>query len=279
MLQIVRYMRASFGLAVFNGFLATNAAAQESVTIELSDGRVNVQSADPRPVGAIAGALVERKGWKITYEDPPLRFEGDLVDVTNEVSRASEKARSERQPKVLIPRTEQISVTIRSEDPLKIVDAVLAAQKSTASVGRFRSFERGGYIHIVPTAVRDVIGDWKEVGSILDSPISLTQQETTARELVSNIADAVSRKRRVRIVPIWPMGGGIHDPSFGPRRYAFEAKEESARDVLLRAFDDIADEVGTLTWRLYFDPTDQAYYFNLAPAETGKDDGAAEGKH
>jgi hypothetical protein len=67
---------------------------------DVAGPELQLSISDPRPVAKAVELLSQRHGLVITYEDPPYAFEGDLKDVTAEVSR-SPVAPGHR---VLVPR-------------------------------------------------------------------------------------------------------------------------------------------------------------------------------
>jgi len=140
----------------------------------------------------------------------------------------------------------------------KLLDQLIALQKANRRGGHFNIIRDGDVFHVVPAEIRDTQGNWSPQKSLLDTRISLSEQERTPTGLYRAIAAAVSSAAHVSMSVVLNNGFVI-----GPareKRITFQAADEPARSVLMRAFAE-SDE--RKTWALLHTTEDGANVFSL----------------
>lgn len=211
---------------------------------------------DARPVQAAVNALLERYPVVITYEDPKYEFADDIVDLTDRMPHPPKV-------RVLAPVGGMLQVSYEASkeigQPVSMaatLNDIVGAKNVFETGGRFRVEQRGDVFHVVPAQIRDAHGVWVNSGSILEAPISMTTPGMDGLELLGAVANAVNEVTGTRIIV---SGTGLTNTL---RRYhgTVEAKNETARDVLLRTLHSISTR---FSWLLDYDPTFQYYVLNI----------------
>jgi hypothetical protein len=253
---------ARFVLAIVLGISirANSAHAQNQKTTEL-----NVT--DGRPVAAVVQELVSRYHYVITYEDPRHVYEGDLEDATKRVRKDLDKL-GDKAPRVLVPAKATLSVDIPSasainaQEMASTLQQVMQVQSRAGRGGHFRVEQVGNVFHVLPAEARDNNGNWVKQTSILDSRISLSDENRSADELMDAICKAVSAAAHVNVLLGFSLGG-LSDPSH-PRPYHLGVDNEPARDVLMKALN-LIQSGQKLTWVLFYDPSEggKMYFLTL----------------
>ena len=249
-----------------------NAARREVGSLVKGTAGVTLTADSARPVATAAETLVSEYGYVITYEDPRYEYDDDLTDVTAESRRDLDRYPAGRAPKVLGPTGGRLQLSIaepsKVDDMGGVLNQVLRAQTGSVRGGHFRVLRTGKVFHILPTEIRDRNGNWSVVSSILDAAISLPAQELTDSEMIATICNAVSAASHVSVnVGLTGFSeGGISAGETQPHRYHLQADSEPARQVLMRALDEVAPDRGRQTWVLLYDrsPTN-SYYLSLLP--------------
>jgi hypothetical protein len=231
---------------------------------------------DPRPVAKAAEELVARYGYVITYEDPPLAYEGDLQDVTTQVRRDLDRHPLGKAPKIVVPRGGSLTVRLPSSASVntQTIASVLGQLVSAHSIrnqgGRFRVVQVGDVFHVVPTEIRDRNGNWIAQSSVLDTPISLPMEDRSELEMIDAVVKAVSSAAHAKIYISGGFGMGISVPD-RPASYRLGADNERARDVLMRALVLLNDpKAGTWRpqrqrWQMLYDSDDKTYFLDISP--------------
>jgi hypothetical protein len=213
---------------------------------------------DPRPLEAAMLSLIRSYPITITYEDPRYEYSGDIKDITDQVLK-SPNLSSHR---VLIPRGGVLQATYQvsrdTSQPVSVADTVQSivdAQNASVIGGRFAVYQRGGAFHIVPSEARDSRGIWVKQRSILDTPITFSSEESNGVELIEAILKRVGEASGANIL-------GLSAERFLNLFFRYkgtiEAKDEPARDVLMRALHSISPR---LTWVLNYDHSGLYYVF------------------
>jgi hypothetical protein len=227
----------------------------------LRGSTATIEVNDPRPIAKAVQTLVSQYGYVITYEDPRYNYMGDLEDVTAKFTRWNK--RPEMAPKIIVPAMGKITVSLPATSGLKDVASALGvlAQQRSEHGGHFRVQQSADVFHVIPTEARDPDGNWSANPSILDVPISLPAHDYSEHGMMQAICSAVGVLNHVEV----HAGGG--DVGLGIRPagpetlYHLEAKNESARTVLLRALS--TSSTRRRTWQLLYDYTVKAYYLNI----------------
>lgn len=216
---------------------------------------------DARPVAAAVEALMAEYRVPITYEDPRYAYAADLQDVTLAVRRDLHGAKPRSDQLVIVPRGGAVTVQFLGD----AASSLKALVDSATSVGgRFRVVAAERFLHVVPAEIRDRDGNWRAQSSALDVRISLPRAERTANALIADICAALTSAGDVRVSLMTSLEGGFGGE--GPPTYEFEANDEVARNVLVRALELVSSEFGRLSWMLFYGNAlspDNGYALNL----------------
>ena len=156
---------------VFSAFVSVVLIGQKPIVLAQRDKIQNLFVEDPRPLAKAAELLEHRFGWRITYEDPPYVYIGDLVDNTAPEYRGPLRA--------LTPAGRQINVdypistkTGKLDDPRQMLQLLLDAHTLLGNPELFRFMQNGEVFHIVPSQVRNTSGVLMNVVPTLEVPIT-----------------------------------------------------------------------------------------------------------
>jgi hypothetical protein len=227
--------------------------------LELSDaqnkGSVELSVEGARPVAKAVETLQLKYGWIITYEDPKIAYEGDLVDETAPAAKDL-RFRAVRSRNGRIDISYPVSLqTDKPEDPLALIQMVLDANVSAGNPGTFRLVQTGGVFHVVPAEVKNSEGRWTNQSLLLDVPISLPEKERSGGEIMAAICAAVGQATQTRVVV-----GTVPANLFGQYRGTFGVHNEPARDALLRFITALKRK---LTCYLFYGPDVDMYALNI----------------
>ena len=222
---------------------------------------------NPRPVMQAALQLMAKYGYVITYEEPIDLYSKDTKDVTRE-RRDFRSFAPGRAPKVLSPVGGSIQLTLPDGTDKGAVDGALQQLvqswvDSNQGGAHFRVEEENDMFHIVPTEIRGHDGNWKEVQSILSTPISLPAESRTEHDLFRAICTSLREKVGVKVV--LALNGGFVVGPPDSRQYVLGAQDEPADRVLLHAFNLMGEK---MTWILTYEPTGHVYFLNLDDIRT-----------
>jgi hypothetical protein len=111
--------------------------------------------------------------------------------------------------------------------------------------------------HIVPSEVRDDGGLWVKRGSILDTPITFFSGQMNGYDFEA-ILDELAEASGANVLGL---SAERFQNAFSRYTGSIDAKEEPAREVLLRALHAISPR---FTWMLNHDPSGRYYVFAVA---------------
>jgi hypothetical protein len=255
-------LRTEFGSEFSDG---SSTIAGDSASFELENGAVLLKIDSGRPVAGAVHTLQVRYGYIITYEDPRYTNEDDLQDVSASVVRNYSQYAPGMAPKVVVPKGGKLTLNlpassnVSSDDLAAILQQLIRAQTISPRGGHFRVEQAADAFHVVPIEVRDRKGNWSRYSSLLDTPISLPEEDRSEEELYRAITAAVSAAKRVRL-EVMVNGGiviGLDVPSL---LTTVGATQESARSVLTRALQLHRNR---RTWALLHGPEDGNDVFML----------------
>lgn len=224
-----------WGVSGFISGWADRLAAQEGE-------RVSISVDEGRPLAAVVRELERRFGWIITYEDPAYLFAPEIKDVRH-------LRRDGKDLPLLVPRGGPFtfSYTLPPTSPTTspqeaLLGALLDQYHQTGYAGRFRLERTGPVYHIVPEMAKDESGVLRPYASILDTKISLPDEEVNGMELIESIVAAVHESGDARLRGSSALRGV---------RVRIAARDESVRSILVRMFASVAPR---LSWRLLCGP-------------------------
>jgi hypothetical protein len=128
------------------------------------------------------------------------------------------------------------------DDPAVLLQRAIDIYNSSGGVGAFRLLRTGDVFHVIPAKTRDVNGKVVEVTPLLDTPVTIPEEERTVQQTLSVITDAVSS-----VTPVSVVSGGLYlrNPW---KKIVFGAQDEPARSALLRLLDTTGNQNNT--WAL-----------------------------
>lgn len=234
------------------------ATTRESSKIQEVSRGILLDAEGPRPLAEATKALIDKYGVAISYEDPQYVAQEDLQDVTALGSNESDKGGSNRHP-VIVPTGGILRVTTDSKDVASIINQLVSVQNNAEHGGKFRVIKTGNFFHIVPSEVKHPDGNWGSHESTMDTRISIPAGNRNARDTIATICESLGKVAGVVVDP-----GFIMINSDAPK-FDFEANNESARSVLMRA---LAITHLNYTWFLYYGDKglgNSGYVLNLIP--------------
>jgi hypothetical protein len=213
-----------------------------------------------RPLRQAGWGLREQLHWRVTFEEAPVLASAELDSTIAPNGRA---VYFRRATPLFFDAVVSATPATR-EAKQRVMDALLAAYNRGASTS-YRYVISGDFIHIVPDRAPAPDGSLHSVPSMLDTPVSITRGTYGLGQLVAMVFQQVSKGIGIPIVDgTVPMNVVVHS------QVTEEAHGEPAREVLIRAFEEIegprlAWHAGRvrLTWDVAYDPTDRYYMYNI----------------
>lgn len=125
----------------------------------------------PRPMESVAYTFIQEYGWRITFEEAPLVYPGDIVDVTRDYSHGI---------RAFDPRGGRLEFSYDlgpdgtpPKDPERVLRAAVEAYHGAGLPGRYDLIRARGYLHIVPVASADERGVLQPVRSPLNAVVTI----------------------------------------------------------------------------------------------------------
>jgi hypothetical protein len=192
---------------------------------------------DPRPLSAAVDLVERRCHCAITYEDP--------------LWRSDDVALSGPHWPAMIPKgglftfdAPDLAATTPAQMAAAMAQVVRVFEQSGSGRGAFRVTNDATTVHVVPRP-----------DSILDTPVTIAHASRRLNDAVTVVLAEVERATGQRVeLAAFPTN------FFFQHRVEVEAKQESAREVLVRA---LAESGRALSWRVFFDARMRQYYFNI----------------
>ncbi len=169
--RISRRAMTSAILGALAGPQVASAQGSPEGTITVEDETATFSVDYPRPLESVVFTLNRRYGWLITYEEAPLVYSTDIVDVTKNEAAGI---------RALIPRGGRLQFRYElgsggapPQDPVPVVEAALVALRREGLPGRYRVIRDEDRIHIAPTGFLDERGVVRTYESPLDSLVTV----------------------------------------------------------------------------------------------------------
>jgi hypothetical protein len=182
----------------------------------------------PRPLDSAISGLVKRHGWAITYEEMPLEYSEDTVDVARNV-----RLDGNANKPTFVPKGGRLLFAYEArpsgEDPEAVLLDLLRKYRASDPALDFRLDRTGDVFHLIPRAVRNGQGARESCIPLLDTKISIPNAERTVDEMVLEIVAAVRANGGELLHP-----PGWSSNLFRQTRVVLGADNETARSVLLR---------------------------------------------
>lgn len=221
---------------------------------------LHIAAHSARPLRQATWSIKEQLHWRMSYEEAPVLSSAELDSTVAPTGRTMYFRRAAP----LFFDAVVSGAPATREAKQEVMDALLASCNKGAA-GSYRYVISGDFIHIVPDKVPGPDGTLRTMPSMLDTPVSLARGTYGLGQLVGMVFQQVSRNIGISIVDgTVPMNVVVHS------QVTEEAHGEPARDVLIRAFEEIegprlAWHAGRvrLTWDVAYDPTDRYYMYNI----------------
>jgi hypothetical protein len=191
-------------------------------------------------------ALENRFGWTVTYEEAPLLYRGDAVDVT-----AYRKVQDRTKPPLLAPRGGPFTfVTSYSagQSPMELLEALLQQYHATGYPGVFRVLRTGDVFHVVLTMRKNAKGVLEAQQPLLDVPVTIADTERSAGGTIEAVLAEIRRTTGASVYP-----GTTPLNLLGETRVQLGATNESARGVLVKVLETTSRVTAPplkLSWKL-----------------------------
>jgi len=223
----------------------------------------------PRPLDSAAMTLAQHFGMNVSVEDPPYIFQDDVKDVTAEVARTRNPSR-----RVLIPKGGRLEIAFPVDldgfpvDPQELL-AKLIQQANAQYPFAYRLDDKDGFRALIPTRMRDALGQAIEYTPLLDRRVTIPLGTRTIAETANLMTAALSAQTGLQVSCCQGVVAGI---PWGMATISFEAQNEPARSVLIRLIAaDLQGKPNHYYWLQRCDPLPSKWCFiNLNHATTGQ---------
>jgi hypothetical protein len=248
-----------FSLYVFAGAIVGIAQSPEAGRIERFGSQATLIVDGPRPMDSAAITLAEQFGMNVSVEDPPYLFRDDVKDVTAEVARTPIPSR-----RVLVPRGGRLALefSVRADgfpDDVRGLIKTLVDQANAQFPFAYRVDPMGSSYVIVPTRMRDALGNVIEITPLLDRHVNIPLGTRTIAETANLMAEALSAQTGLHVSCCQAFVAGI---PWGRLPTTFEAHDESARSVLTRLImADLQGKPNHYYWLQRCDPLPSNWCF------------------
>jgi hypothetical protein len=206
-----------------------------------------------RPLESVVYTFVQEYGWPITFEEAPLLYSGDIVDVTRNFTLGR---------RALDPRGGRLEFSYQigvddapPNDPAPVLRAAIEAYHRGGFPGQYELLSAEGYFHIVPTARANATGTPEPIQSPFDAVITIDgagrPPELVVKELVQSVRSISGYQVVIGRTPFLPGEQPPIDQRF----------ENAGARAVLRS---IIRATGRLRiWYLMYDIGGRRYYFSI----------------
>jgi hypothetical protein len=228
-------------------------------TSMIAADRFQFTTRSDHPIDEVCTALEAQFHWRISYEDAPVFDRDDLKNGTapNGVPWL-----------VLRDVPAAVDVPIETNMPAsargKTLQSILDSHRLSGRRAGFTVTQNGDIIYVMATSVKGADGKIQPFEPLLDTRISLVRGRYDLWTLVTTILSQVSQIRGI------PITIGTVSTNLFTMGVTEEANNEAARDILVRAFEEIngtryAQHVDPvrLVWYMNYDPNGRMYFFNV----------------
>jgi hypothetical protein len=228
-----------------------------SIVISGQTGELRVSSV--RCLASAVYTLWRRYGLPLTYEDVPLKFKGDLIDVTSPTYNSTgpdDRAYNPRGGPLYLPfRVSGSDAT--PVNPRQLLIDLLNTYKASRYPGYYEvRYSENGAFHIVPVSTLNAAGQIEQVTPIMDTKITLPQKPgRSTGEVVNLIVAFLNDEVQTKVVLGRPL-----NPTFERSVFPDGLSNIPIRDLLERTFEKSG---GHRLWLLLWDPTFHRYVLSI----------------
>jgi hypothetical protein len=227
---------------------------------------VRIYAEGDRPLLRALGALQEKYGWIVDYEDP--RYPANSEVATNPASL------QRRHPNAANFRREAFTVEFTSgpapdsrPDENAVLTAVVNAYNESNGAAQFelrksnvKNKDQGGHFAVVGVGVTDENNESVSQQPILDLPLTLPIERRSTEQTISLICQLVSEHSKIPVTT-----SGIADSVHGHGEVTIGGINVPAQTLLSSTLASAGDR-STLSWRLLYEKNTKSYEFSLSGA-------------
>lgn len=217
-------------------FFGTLTSAQVAVQIDL-DGA--------RPLNEALFKIDELFGVPVVYEEVPLKYPGYLIN-----GQARGMAPDRNYP---LGGELHVRLSDNEQSGANALRTVLDAYAASELPGEYAISLRSDTVCILPAKVLDANGHEATVSPILKTAITLPYALRTVQDTAVSLVEALTKATGKKIV--------LLNQPYRYETVTWGADNEPAVDALVH----LGDEIGPVTFRLLYEPSDGNYYFSLTP--------------
>lgn len=237
----------------------------------------SIEFRDPRPLAAAITHLQQTYGIALNYEDPPFQYEGDSVDITDQVQtekqRQANPAARIRVPRGGVLSIPDSSISIRqgvAGDAMTVLSRLLVLHDAAGLPGRFVLEQRNGIPALTPKAVKNARGEWTAITSILDQPVSFPARDRSAAETVELLLSEITKRKGVKVAL-----AAAPVQLFAQARLTLGSNDQTAASVLADIFQQLSHQMSPaapgrtlLSYKLLYDPQLRYFLLTISPVKT-----------
>jgi len=181
------------------------------------------------PIDEVCTAIEAQFHWRISYEDAPVFDRDDLKNGTAP-NGVPWLALRDVPAAVDVPIETNMPASARG----KTLQSILDSHRLSGGRAGFTVTQNGDIIHVMATSVKGADGKFQPFEPLLDTKVSLVRGRYDLWTLVMKILYQVSQ---IRGIPITI--GTVSTNLFAQSVVTEESNNEAARDILVRAFEEI----------------------------------------
>lgn len=206
-----------------------------------------------RPMESVAYTLIQKYRWRITFEEAPLEYAGDIVDVTKDLSRGI---------RVFNPRGGHLEFSyelgpdgVPPADPRPVLLSAIRAYHNANLPGRYELIVADGFYHILPIARTSANGLLEAVRSPLDA---LVEIEGGNRHVLLVFQDTL---RAIESATGFRLRIGFHPFLRGRQPQIGQRFEQVQARLVLRSL--IAASGKSRIWYMMYNIDARVYYLSI----------------
>lgn len=230
-----------------------------SVQTNVEADRLTITVEDAWPLERAAYEIQRLCGCPVSFENPPIRNLGDLVDDTGRPGAAGSYRALRPRPARLEFRF-PVTLPLDNDAAVALVHQMVDQYERLGLPGRFRVDVSHGIVQVVPTASRNEAGQLEGIDPVLSAIVSLSEADRSVDQAVRGIvAAAAAQSGRPISVVSAPL------QLFLQHRTTTVIDGVPARVALGRVLESLPHRV---SWRLRYRPgaDDYTISFDAVPA-------------
>lgn len=228
----------------------------ENAEIRRESGVATVSCNHPDAMSDVISAVRLEYGWTVSVEAPPFFSDFDLIDDTPPKWKATHPSGRVRRARVGKFTSSYTEYPDMSQAPAQesVLKKIIADYNASENAGKYELLRLGdGSYDVVPSSVTDSDDLEKRVQPILDTIISIPEQERSVFETIETIFDALTTKTGKKIILFTPSSNDLM------KRATIGGESVSARSLVTRA---LAATSRPMLWELGYNPNKEIYLFS-----------------